>query len=115
MSFQSLRRHQQPWALVLLLAVLLFTGWGQVHRVLHSGAPVAVATEAGKHMPGLADEDGSGLCKLLDQLAHGAGPVLTGLALAQGMPTAAPVGMPEVRRFTGTAHGFEARGPPRLA
>ena len=115
MSFQSLRRHQQPWALALVLAMLLFTGWGQVHRVLHSGAQVAVATEAGKHVPGLVDEDGSGLCKLLDQLAHGAGPVLTGLALAKGVLAPAPVGTPEARRFTGTAHGFEARGPPRLA
>ena len=114
MNFQRLRHHRQPWALALLLAVLLFTGWGQVHRVLHSGAQVAMTTEAGKQVPGLADEDGSGLCKLLDQLAHGAGPVLTGLALAQGVPTAAPVGMPETRCFTGTAHGFEARGPPRL-
>ena len=116
MNRLSSPRHRQSWALTLALAVLLFTAWGQVHHVLHMGTVAVAAVDAGKTTaPGLADEEGSGVCKLLDQLAHGAGPVLTLPAVVQGLPMQASSGLPVVCPSGARPLGFEARGPPRLA
>ena len=115
------QRHAQVGAWLLVLAILLSAAWGQAHRVLHSGglAPLAIAAKANADQQAavavLADEEGSSLCKLLDQLSLGSGlaaaPVLAcghvqPLALAQ---------TPQTALLLAHASVFEARGPPHLA
>lgn len=109
-----LHRRHLPWAIALVLVWQLFAGWGQVHRVLHLGLPVLSSASAPSDAPALGDEDGSGLCQLLDQLSLG-----SGLATAP-LPTGAHA-LPLPPMYTqGTAvvlaHArlLEARGPPRL-
>ena len=103
--------------LTLVLALLWSLGWGQVHRVLHPGTQVlSVADPSAQALaPDLGDEDGSGLCKLLDHLTHGAGPV-TGLAVfLKGEPPAATPSAPTPRAPMALTRSFDARGPPRLS
>jgi len=101
--------------------MLLAIGWGQVHRVLHPGAVTLASVEVGvqtgqQNAEGaLAHDDGGSLCRLLDQLSQGAGPVQ---ALSVCPVCAPPVEVP-VLRLSGAqalaARGFDARAPPRLA
>jgi hypothetical protein len=109
-----IRQHALSSVLALLVALLWSVGWGQVHRVLHPGAGTSLAAPADSQTaaPGMAHEDGSGLCQLLDHLSDGAGPVqaVATLALAQPpsekpRPHLAPVHLLALR-------GFDARGPP---
>lgn len=115
----ALRRLIQQHALsslwALTFALLLSTGWGQVHRVLHSGAQgfASVETSAKAAVPALGDEEGSSLCKLLDHLSHGAGPVLAVAVLLAEVPSDR---LPVLRVsgiFATAAQGFDARAPPR--
>ncbi len=120
MNFSRLRQHRQPWAIALVLALLLLTGWGQVHRVLHVGGAVQVVqpqtdgVQTGKaHLAG--HEEGSSLCQLLDHLSQGSAPVSTPstpavltLPLLQAAWTA-------LERHALVLSPFEARGPPHLA
>lgn len=110
--------HRSPrawlWALVLVWAVLLVGGWGHVHRVLHPGLPSLGVSEASaqKGFAGLADEDGSSLCQLLDHLSQASGLPLT---LALALPLALP-SLP-VRLFVRAVpslspQAFQARAPP---
>ena len=115
----STRRALRPFALTsvlaLVLALLWSLGWGQVHRVLHPGVQLlSVADASGKAaVPDLGDEDGSGLCKLLDHLTHGAGPVALAVLLLNGEPPAATPATPTQRASAASAHSFDARGPPQ--
>ena len=100
--------------MALVLALLLLTGWGQVHRALHPGALALTVADAGGKAasPGLADEDGSGLCQLLDHLSHGAGPAQTlWLTFAAALPAIAQA-MHFAGRYAVLRRGFDARGPP---
>jgi hypothetical protein len=104
------------WTLVL--AVLLSVGWGQVHRVLHLGTQALAVTDAAvgtaaHGVPGLADEDGSGLCKLLDQLTHGAGPVQTLASVPLCLPALSTGALPVAWVQTLRGRNFDARGPPQ--
>ncbi len=117
--------RRSPWALALVLALLVLSAWGQLHRVLHAGpAPAAVAAlaqsgtaEAAHSADGAVGghDEGSSLCQLLDQLSQGAG-LLPGFApaLAQAQP-AAPVGLRAMRPPAGPWRTFAARDPPPLA
>ncbi len=108
-----------------MLALLLLSAWGQLHRVLHAGpAPAAAAlAQAGKaeapHTTAFeavgGHEEGSSLCQLLDQLSQGAGllPALVP-ALAQAEPPAPP-GLRATRAPGMPWRAFAARGPPQLA
>ncbi len=109
-----IRQHVLSSVLALLVALLWSVGWGQVHRVLHPGASTSLAAPADSETaaPGLAHEDGSGLCQLLDHLSDGAGPVQTLGAPAFAQPPSenpclhlAPLHLLALR-------GFDARGPP---
>lgn len=123
MNFSRLRQHRQPWAIALVLALLLLTGWGQVHRVLHMGGAVPVVpvlqqqadgVQAGKaHLA--SHEEGSSLCQLLDHLSQGSAPVS-----AQGTPAVLPLPLMQtawanLERHALVLSAFEARGPPHLA
>ena len=113
MNFSTLRQHQQPWALALVLALLLLTGWGQVHRVLHPGA-AAWSVESSLKATGhaLAHEDGSSLCQLLDHLSHDAGPAQAPLLALLALPPALPVlAMLQGASSLSPRH-FDARAPP---
>ena len=118
MNFSRLRQHRQPRALALVLALLLLTGWGQVHRVLHpAAAPVftaAAQTDDGQ-VPHASHAEGSGLCQLLDHLSQGAAPVpaLATLA-AMPLPPLQAIWTPCSRHGVDLAL-FEARGPPHFA
>lgn len=125
MNFSRLRQHRQPWALALVLALLLLTGWGQVHRVLHpvATAPVLAAaadaaqpTAAGTAKAALAGhEEGGGLCQLLDHLSQGAAPMPVLATLpAMPLPPLPAAWTPRLRHGVDPAP-FEARGPPHLA
>ena len=108
--------------MALVLALLLLTGWGQVHRVLHPGTAAhllagsadASHADAGKGLP-TGHEEGSGLCQLLDHLSHGAAPVpvlatLAAMPLPPLQPAWTPLSHHAVERAP-----FEARGPPHFA
>lgn len=115
----STRRALRPFALTsvlaLVLALLWSLGWGQVHRVLHPGVQLlSVADASGKAaVPDLGDEDGSGLCKLLDHLTQGAGPVTVAALQQQTEPPATTPSAPTQRATFASARSFDARGPPR--
>ena len=103
--------------MALVLGLLLLTGWGQVHRVLHPATPVFTAAahaDAGK-APLVGHEEGSGLCQLLDHLSQGAAPVpaLATLA-AMPLPPLQAIWTPCSRHGVDLAL-FEARGPPHFA
>ena len=120
MNFSRLRQHRQPWAIALVLALLLLTGWGQVHRVLHAGSAVPVlqaqadgAQTGNVHLAG--HEEGGSLCQLLDHLSQGSAPVS-----AQGTPAVLPLPLMQtawanLERHALVLSPFEARGPPHLA
>lgn len=120
MNLHSLRRPQKPWALCLVLALLLLTGWGQVHRVMHPGATAATVLADAHHghgQPALhaGHEAGGGLCLLLDHLADGTA-TLPPLLLVTACP-AVPA-LPEPRAqgaLAAEARPFDARGPPVFA
>lgn len=116
MTHTCLYRRRQPWALALVLAWLLFMGWGQAHRVLHLGVPTftPAAVSAQDATTGLADEDGSSLCRLLDQLSQGAGMVAAALPVLSGAVPLAPPMARLGRTAARLRQAFEARGPPRL-
>ncbi len=105
--------------MALVLALLLLTGWGQVHRVLHPAAAAPVLAAAAQadagHVPSVGHEEGSGLCQLLDHLSQGSAPVpaLATLA-AMPLPPLPAAWTPRLRHGVDPAP-FEARGPPHLA
>lgn len=122
---QFAQRHAQASAWLLALALLLSAGWGQVHRVLHAGVPTHVqalqlgaplAHALGKVVAspqGLADEEGSGLCQLLDQLALGAGATAAQASDGQVSPPVRQVLGPVAPAILAVAgRRFDARGPP---
>ncbi len=109
-----IRQHALSSVLALLVALLWSVGWGQVHRVLHPGAGTSLAAPADSQTaaPGLAHEDGSVLCQLLDHLSDSAGPVQAVAIPALAQPPAetprphlAPLHLLALR-------SFDARGPP---
>ena len=120
MNFSRLRQHRQPWAIALMLALLLLTGWGQVHRVLHTGSTAQVVQPqpdglqtGNAHLAG--HEDGGNLCQLLDHLSQGSAPVS-----ALGIPAVLPLPFMQaawapLERHALVLSPFEARGPPHLA
>ena len=118
----STQRHAQVGAWLLVLAILLSAAWGQTHRVLHAGVPTwaqaTLSTAGGDPAPapsavaGLADEDGSSLCKLLDQLALGAGAVTASAPAWPSPPPALQAAAAAMPVWTAAAHHFDARGPP---
>ena len=117
-----IQRHAQASAWLLVWALLLSALWGQTHRVLHPGATtpqaVAASAEAGSQaaVAGLADEDGSGLCKLLDQLALGAGVAVALQApLWPSQPCAMQATAPALPTWGADPRRFDARGPPAAA
>jgi hypothetical protein len=111
-----IRQHARMGLWALTLALLLSVGWGQVHRVLHPGALSFTSAEANARttVPGLGDDDGSSLCKLLDQLTHGAGPVQALARLPAEPPAPLRWAPPVVRVQLAAVRDFDARGPPRL-
>ena len=130
MNWHRLRRPRLPWALALGLALLLLSGWGQVHRVLHPGVTAvhvlsqspSTAHSTANSTSGsplaavhLGHEAEGGLCLLLDHLAEGSAALLSPvLALAGAAPATLPQSfIPAVR--TAQPRPFDARGPPRLA
>lgn len=126
MHFSQLRQAAPRWALGLALALLLLTGWGQVHRVIHPGvSAAAVLASAGAQAAAPAQDEGPTLhaghaagdsrCLLLDHLAEGAAPLQTPLRSIADQP-AAPMpwlDRPAVSLLAGRP--FDARGPPPLA
>ena len=109
--------------MALVLALLLLTGWGQVHRVLHTGSAVQVVpvlqqqadgVQTGKvHLAG--HEEGGSLCQLLDHLSQGSAPVS-----APSTPAVLPLPLLQaawapLERHALVLSPFEARGPPHLA
>ena len=120
MNFSRLRQYRQPWVIALVLALLLLTGWGQVHRVLHTGIALplfqaqADGVQTGKaHLA--SHEEGSSLCQLLDHLSQGSVPV-------SAPSTSAVLPLPLMQAAWATLERqalvlspFEARGPPHLA
>ena len=120
MNFSRLHQHRQPWAIALVLALLLLTGWGQVHRVLHTGTAVPVfqaqadGVQAGKaHLA--SHEEGSSLCQLLDHLSQGSAPVSALGSLAVLPLPLMQSAWANLERHALVLSPFEARGPPRLA
>lgn len=109
----------RAWAWLLVLAMLLAALWGQVHRVLHTGGlphqtVSASADHSGKAaVAGLADEDGSSLCQLLDQLALGAGATATAATALHTPAKTAPAWPSWQRLFAIELRPYAARGPPR--
>ena len=113
------RQHALTSVWVLAFALLVSMGWGQVHRVLHPGVLTFTAADAGHEdvkaaVPGLGDEDGSSLCKLLDHLTHGAGPTLAVAVLLAGEPPALTPTTRVPGDHAAAARSFDARAPPRL-
>lgn len=114
---RTFARHALATALLLALALLLVSGWGQIHRVLHpGGTAVAVASDGAKaSASGWGHEDGSGLCQLLDQLTHGDAPVA---APAWALPVAehvTPAASARAVVWVARPRGFDARAPPLSA
>lgn len=108
------RQHALIGFWALAFALLVSMGWGQVHRVLHSGALTLTVADAGAKSAasGLGDEDGSSLCKLLDHLTHGAGLALAmPLSLASEQPVTVPT-TPMPSGHVATTRDFDARAPP---
>jgi len=121
----SLHRHRQLWALALTLALLLLSGWGQVHRVLHPGATAAsvLASAEAARQPaahphaehGLGHESGGSLCLLFDHLADGTAFTSAPVLPVAGGPSASfsDACIPAATRSLWRP--FDARGPPPLA
>lgn len=89
-TLHAWRQRPRFWALVLVLAVLWLTLWGQWHRAWH---PVALGQQAQAEVLAashLGHDEGSGLCHLLDHLSDGAGlPTLHWLSMGAATPTPA--------------------------
>jgi len=111
-----IRQHALASVIALLVALLWAVGWGQVHRVLHPGAGTSVAarSDAQAAAPGLAHEDGSSLCQLLDHLSDGAGPVQTVAAPALAPPPSEKPRLHLAPLYLLAWRGFDPRGPPTL-
>jgi hypothetical protein len=109
-----IRQHALSSALALLVALLWSVGWGQVHRVLHPGAGTSLAAGADSQTaaPGLAHEDGSGLCQLLDHLSDGAVPVQAVATPALAQPPSEKPRLNLAPLHLLALRGFDARGPP---
>ena len=106
--------------MALLLALLLLTGWGQVHRVLHSGTAVSVLQAQAEGVPlgqvHLAGhEEGGSLCQLLDHLSQGAAPVSAPSTPAVLPLPCMPASWAALERYALVLSPFEARGPPHFA
>ena len=120
MTLNTLRRPQKPWALALALALLLLTGWGQVHRVLHPAATTATVladSRSGQDQAALhvGHESAGGLCLLLDHLADGTAVLHSPLlALASSPLQVLPV-QRTAQSGAVQARPFDARGPPVFA
>ncbi len=125
MNTNFLHRHRQLGALALTLALLLLSGWGQVHRVLHPGATAASvlvnASTAGQPAAhphaehSLGHEAGGSLCLLFDHLADGTAFTSTPLLPVADGPSAS---LPDaILAADPRPHWrpFDARGPPPLA
>jgi hypothetical protein len=114
--------RRAPLTFLLLLALVLAPFLGQVHRVLHTGAPATALAHAadGSHAHGglaslFGDHVDGNDCRLYDQLGHA--------DLACGVPAPA-LPLPVVPAFVlawreGEALArfaalFDARGPPAL-
>ena len=120
MNFSRLRQQRQPWAIALVLALLLLTGWGQLHRVLHTGSAAQVVQpqvdglQTGKvHLAG--HEEGGSLCQLLDHLSQGSTPVSAPSTPAVQPLSCMLVSWASLERHALVLSPFEARGPPHLA
>lgn len=120
--------HSRPsWALALALALLLLTGWGQVHRVLHPGvtaahvlseAAASAQTSYSAHLQApvhLGHEAEGGLCLLLDHLADGSVPLASPVLPMAGPPPASVPGPLVLSLPAASPRPFHARGPPLLA
>ncbi len=130
MNLHSLRRSRRPWALALVLAVLLLASWGQMHRVLHpqtsavSALPAAPGSGHGHghghghlhdaHTP-LGHAAGGGLCVLFDHLADGTATLQVPHLPLLGRPSACPPQPVHLSLAAVHARPFDARGPPPLA
>lgn len=125
MKLRVLNRSRPLWPFALALALLLLSGWGQVHRVLHPGATAATVLASASAVGqvaanpqadhGLGHESGGSLCLLFDHLADGT--ALTSIPLlppACGPSAALPKAcIPAATRLLWRP--FDARGPPVLA
>ena len=128
---QRLDRPLALWAVVaLVLALVAAPFLGQVHRVLHAGAPsigqpasaasVAAAASSLAHAhasPGVADLFGthgsSSDCRLYDQLGHAdLGCGVASLALPAVLVAAPLMVLREGAVLARRAALFDARGPP---
>lgn len=110
----------------MALALLLLSGWGQVHRVQHPSATaasvlalgVSAADAAAEHAHtdhGLEHEAGGSLCLLFDHLADGTAFASTPQLSLASKPLAL-LSQPDVLADTPQRlRPFDARGPPSLA
>lgn len=130
MNLHSLRRSRRPWALALVLAVLLLASWGQMHRVLHpqtsavSALPAAPGSGHGHghghghlhdaHTP-LGHPAGGGLCVLFDHLADGNAALQVPSLPSLSRPPACLLQPVHLSLAAVHAKPFDARGPPPLA
>lgn len=113
-------------ALAMALALLLLSGWGQVHRVQHPVATAASVLDIGVHAAapeaghadadhGLEHEAGGSLCLLFDHLADGTAFTSTSQAPLASGPSVL-LSLPDFRVATlQQLRPFDARGPPPLA
>lgn len=107
-----LHHRHLPWAIALVLAWQLLAGWGQMHRVLHLGVPALASVGVQTDAPALGDEDGSGLCKLLDQLSLGSGLAAAPVPACGHAQPLVLAQTPHTALLLAHASVFEARGPP---
>jgi len=110
----------------MALALLLLSGWGQVHRVQHPGATAAsvlalggpAAESVAEHAHAghsLGHEAGGSLCLLFDHLADGTAFTSTPQPPLASGPSA-QLSLPDVQAATQQRlRPFDARGPPPLA
>lgn len=100
------------WAFVFAFALLAAQWLGLAHAVLHPQLPAhAAAAHAPAHGLGAlfaGHDDGSGDCRLYDQLGH-AEPLPPALPVLDTLPAAPP------RVAAGTSHDATASGTPYAA
>lgn len=111
------RPAPQGLALVFVLALLAAQWLGLAHAVLHPQLPAhAAAAHAPTHGLGAlfaGHDDGSGDCRLYDQLAH-AEPLPPALPVLDTLPPAPPrVAAGRTHDAAADAAPYAARGPPR--
>jgi hypothetical protein len=112
-TFASTRR----WLIWLALWAVVCTQWlALAHGVIHASgtADVAKASSANVLKPVLGHDEGSAVCKLFDQLAHGTPPVeAVSLAMSAGVDAlAADHDDGSLRRSV--SQPYLARAPPFL-